>query len=500
MIALLLLFIITIIVDQVLIQPKYGLNQRYHIAIWLQLLIVSIIFSIGIILTQRIFFSMAVVLVIFSVIILINNAKYHTLTEPLVFSDLILFAQAFKYPRLYFPFINLKILITLLLLLFTVILVEWRYESPMQFSLLNHIQLIVINSIIALETVLLSIKQFGFISPQKNIQKYGLIVSLFIEWLHSLLPKNKQLFYQQLQNTPFAQLAAVSENSANIIVIQSESFFDIRRLYPHINSQILADYDRIKDQALLTGQLIVPAWGANTLRTEFSFLSGLTDQQLGLYKYYPYHYIQHSVFSIAHYLKQQGYYTVCIHPFYADFFQRKRVMPLLGFDQFIDICQFNNEKQKGYISDLILADKIIEIQKNSVKPVFIFAISIENHGPFHLESITDDEQRLLYHHYPNFAASDLSIYLRHLQNANAMIEKLTAYLQQQSTTNYLCFYGDHIPSLTQAYQALNFHHSETDYFIWANHFGQPTTQLLLSVEQLSQQLIKYALNPTKSFD
>ena len=186
--------------------------------------------------------------------------------------------------------------------------------------------------------------------------------------------------------------------------------------------------------------------------------------------YYPYHYIHSEVFSIAAYLKKQGFRTVCIHPFAADFFERKRVFSLLGFDEFIDIKQFKKtQSDEIYMSDFAVTEKIIEVQESSDKPVFIFAITIENHGPLHLEKTSAADEKIVYQIKPDFDSHDLTAYLRHLQNADAMIADLTAHFQQKTTQTCFCFYGDHVPSIPSAYQVLQFENSQSDYFIWHSH-------------------------------
>ena len=73
---------------------------------------------------------------------------------------------------------------------------------------------------------------------------------------------------------------------------------------------------------------------------------------------------------------------------------------------------------------------------------FIFAITMENHGPYHLEG--DDE---------------LAIYLRHLRNADRMIAEVCGAMRE----GVFCLYGDHVPGLPQAYDD-----PRTDYLIWSN--------------------------------
>ncbi len=143
-------------------------------------------------------------------------------------------------------------------------------------------------------------------------------------------------------------------------------------------------FDRTAGNARYAGRRRVTAWGANTLRTEFAFLSGIPDEALGVDRFNPYlKYCNKPVWTVASYFRSVGYRTVCIHPFHKSFFRRNRVYPHLGFDEFIDIQEFNESDKLGtYVSDAAVTRKIEEKLAESERPLFIFAITMENHGPW----------------------------------------------------------------------------------------------------------------------
>lgn len=111
----------------------------------------------------------------------------------------------------------------------------------------------------------------------------------------------------------------------------------------------------------MAGQMTVPAWGANTIRTEFAFLSGIDAEHLGVHRFNSYRAIAAGwrVASLASYLKSLGYRTVCVHPYPVGFYQRDRVYPSLGFDAFLDIQAFDGVEHVGpYMDDAAVADKV----------------------------------------------------------------------------------------------------------------------------------------------
>jgi len=342
-------------------------------------------------------------------------------------------------------------------------------------------------------------------NPAEDNARYGLINTLVAYTLQARTKEHKQQIRKTLQTSPFSQCApphfckADAANKPNITVIQSESFFDARRLHPSIKTNILQNFDACNTASLQYGKLQVPAWGANTMRSEFAFLTGLKYQNMGLYRYYPYQFIQQMpVSSIASALQAQGYYCVCIHPHPASFFGREALFPKMGFDEFIDIGSFENAEKFGpYISDQSVTDKIIEItQQVTDKPLFIFAITMENHGPLHLEKTNKQEQSDYYSDSKLEHLNDLSVYLRHLKNADKMIKALTDYYSQPSNNlnkeTTLCFYGDHIPSMPEIYQATDYDDSCSDYFIWQSSTNPSSEQKDITIETLAKRVLTYS--------
>ena len=360
-------------------------NHRIKTII-LQSLIISLAYCLLTLIVQRPVFSALAISIFLIILVAVNNAKYKALKEPLVFSDFTMFSQAFKHPRLYFPFLGMAPVIIAPVLIIGLIILVLKLEPALPFvwqrivpTLIASFLLFIIIKRLALSLVLLG-------EPEKDNQKHGLINSVVAYSLQASTPAHKTALKEALnssyfnddgakeskKSTPppiFALFSDSLQNKPNITVIQSESFFDARRLHPSIKKDVLNHYDRIKKESILHGELKVPAWGANTMRSEFAFLSGLPSNQLGLYRFYPYQFLKgQRIFSIASFLKKQGYYCVCIHPHPASFFGRDRVFPQMGFDAFIDSQQFKQAEKFGpYISDMSVTEKILEVTKENTK-------------------------------------------------------------------------------------------------------------------------------------
>jgi phosphoglycerol transferase MdoB-like AlkP superfamily enzyme len=226
------------------------------------------------------------------------------------------------------------------------------------------------------------------------------------------------------------------------------------------------------------------------MRSEFAFLSGVVPEALDIHRFNPYRKIALApVRALPSMLRQAGYATTCIHPHPARFFRRDRAFPNLGFERFIDMSQFRGATKCGpYIGDEAVTDRLLHEVQSADGPSFFFVITMENHGPLHLESIGADEWRDFYTERPPAGCEELTVYLRHLRNADRQLGRLREALQQRARPCMLVFYGEHIPSMPKAYDAFGLPDGRTDYFIEAT---QPSSArfLDLKVENLAEMII-----------
>jgi phosphoglycerol transferase MdoB-like AlkP superfamily enzyme len=292
-----------------------------------------------------------------------------------------------------------------------------------------------------------------------------------------------------LDEGPFA--SGAPQSSPDVIVIQSESFFDARRLAPSIGRSILRNFDVARRESVQYGELSVPAWGANTMRTEFAVLTGIDQTKLGYARFYPYAFVRRTCASLAAWFKRGGYQTQAIHPYYAGFFGRERAFKHLQFDRFVDIAAFADAPRAGpYVSDLAVADAIVAaLNEPRDKPAFIFAMTMENHGPLHLEAVEAGEGATYHALGEDARWHDLTAYLRHLANTDAMLERLLSALRARRRDTVLCFYGDHVPALPQIFVDLDYEPSRTDYFVWRNYGDLSATRKDLCAEELGLALV-----------
>jgi phosphoglycerol transferase MdoB-like AlkP superfamily enzyme len=109
----------------------------------------------------------------------------------------------------------------------------------------------------------------------------------------------------------------------------------------------------------------------------------------------------------------------------------------------------------------------------------------------HLEKVTKEEQEYYYSHSKSITENnDLTVYLRHLANADKMIESLTEYYKRADKDTLLCLYGDHVPSMPAIYTELDYHDAHSDYFIWQNKGNIKTINKKILIENLACTLLE----------
>jgi hypothetical protein len=270
-------------------------------------------------------------------------------------------------------------------------------------------------------------------------------------------------FEARLGGVRDAHIAAGSTDELpDLIILQSESFFDPGRLRGVDGSAFIPNFLRLRKRSL-HGELRVPAYGGLTTRTEFEVLTGIPLSTLPGVQYPYQSHVQRPLHSLPWALKSQGYATRAVHPYDRRFYQRDRVFPLLGFDSFHSISEFGPDDHYGYfVSDRALGTRVIELLDGQA-PQLVVAISMENHGPW-------DADRPL----PPAALAEIGVpdtlsideahqlrgFLHHTRNVDAALGELADWVAARDQPTLLLFYGDHMPALFDVFARLGFDDGE----------------------------------------
>jgi hypothetical protein len=429
---------------------------------------------------------------------LANAVKRQVTREPVVFADRAELVELLRHPRFYFPFAGTAPMVggglTALLLVGTVAwavppLWVWSPWPPLIAG--------------ALATAALALPGWPPLlarlqrtyeglapsrDPERDAARWGMLACFAIYATLARAERPARRAAPAVLQTPLRR------HGGPVVMAQLESFFDPRRLDPAIPSDLLPSWDACCAEARSHGRLVVPCWGANTIRTEFTALTGLGAVRLGLDQFNPYErFALRRVDALGWRMRALGLRTICLHPFDKRFYGRHRAIPALGFERFIGPEAFPRPSGANpFLSDAALGRKVAEIVAEEGPDLFLFVISVGNHGPWLTDQPGDDPLPEALRHLPEAAA--LGRYLAGLRRSDAFFPPVIAALQAGcgsglSQSGLLLAYGDHQPSLPGAFAALGHGDSETDYVLWEHSAGAGCRPEALDVEALPQLLL-----------
>ena len=395
-----------------------------------------------------------------------SRIKQHLLQEPLVFLDLQFIGQIFRYPTLYYGQVLLsrRILpLTLagLLGLLVLLLALWQQEPSRRadWPAFTTLALLLGPALLwsagrwpglAKGGQKLLAAPANQLDPRETTNQWGLFVPMlahYCRWREEGRTPRRRAGSRRFHGPAHAH------DLPHVIAVQCESFADPTRFFR--DAPDLPAYQQALSSALAFGTLEVPAGGAYTMRTEFSFLTGQCPKELGCDRFNPYARAeQHQDPSLAITLAAAGYRTHFVHPHDLRFFRRHLVLPALGFQHLHGRDEFAGAERAGpYVSDPAVARYVAQLLRQSDEPHFVFAVSMENHGPWQAGRLGEP------------ATQPRALYFQHLRNSDRMIAALLEMSLSLDRPVLLCFYGDHSPIL-----GYDFPHDNppvTDYFIHA---------------------------------
>ncbi|MDB5974309.1 MAG: synthase family protein [Nevskia sp.] len=460
----------------VVLRIACGAVLRWSMALFLDLALPATCFALLAAATARPVFAGVITLALTVGYAYADRAKLKVLAEPVVFTDVFQAFDIFRHPRLALPFPHKGRVLTaatavigIFVLLFRLETAAWRL-SPWPALILLSLVFLAAWAVggrfnVRAAKSLRHLRLSG--NPVRDAASFGPLAILLA---YGIIARGERKVRQAAALPVFQPTPPHSRQVAAqpIVVVQCESFFDARRMHAAINPELLPTFDRCKRSGVQWGRIEVPCWGANTVRTEFAVLTGLAEAAIGFDRFNPYHrFISVPVTSLAWRLRAEGYRTYCLHPFDRTFYGRDQVMPNLGFDVFLGEEAFvGAQRINGYISDVEAARMAARIVEEEGPNVFVFVITMENHGPWPALPGEAPASLLPGLTLPQEEKLALTRYLQSLQSADQMLEVLTEALGANHTPGLLAFYGDHLPAFSSAFKQLGFSDLRSDYLMW----------------------------------
>ena len=414
---------------------------------------------------------------------IIDQQKMHILNQPFLPCDLLFIRQAFTIARLYaLPIAGILLLpvpVLVLLLHSGKKMVHFRLAVPLRLSVITIYLLATFLIAGNLPKVLDTLNSSQSIYNEYwnqigNYNKNGILYSFVMNLVSMHIQKpafynrrNMESLFDPYKNDS-GPVTSVSDVHPDVIVVLSESFWDITKAE---NLSLSADpipFFHSLCRSSLSTKLISPTFGGNTCAAEFEILTGMPHSFFPSGSTAYNQFIKRPIPSLVQVFKENGYRTTGIHPFSRWFWNRTNVYRYLGFDAFITRETMNNPEIKGkFISDREFAKQIIAAASPDDRPDFIFALSMQNHGPYQV-----DRYKILDHRYaPGLSAeatSEINTYAQGLTDADNSLRILAHYIDTVKTPTLLFFFGDHLPGFSDLYRESGLDTCLASDTIWAH--------------------------------
>lgn len=437
-------------------------------------------------LTRRPLLSAGLVLLLLHLLYVANGVKLGLLGTPLLPADFVLLAHLGDGGALLSHYVSRRVQMALVLACGAVLLVALR-ERPWRRLRGVPRGLLLAGAALLVATLALGVRpwstwyaadpgDFHSWSPERSARTSGLPATLLrYAWsMRFALPEpdREQALHLLHAYPPAAQAPDSPRGLPDIVVVQSESFFDAARLKGLEPAQVLPGFRRLAARSR-HGDLWVPTYGGGTIRTEFEALTGIGMRYFPGVQYPYFRLTARPLESLASVLDRLGYRTLALHPNSRDFWNRASALANMGFAEFGDIARFDGDARVGYyVGDEALVDHVVEELERAREPLFVFAISMENHGPYAGYPNADPARLAAQPVPPGMgaeAARELRGYLLHLENADRSLARLADALERRNRRGLLLFYGDHLPALPDVYRQAGFddgHHASEQPAPW----------------------------------
>lgn len=325
---------------------------------------------------------------------------------------------------------------------------------------------------------------------------------------------------EEIKNLPEPEPLGSPEKKPTVIAIMNESLTDYMTIAEN-DTGIAQDYlpfihSLMEEPGTISGTAYSSVFGGNTCDSEYEFLTGNSMHFLpgGSVPYQQY--VKTEQTSLVSTLKSQDYTCLAIHPGSETAWSRNTAYEHLGFDHFTYAYIFYNkrEMERSLTSDPANYRQVIleyeNHKANSTNPLFIFNVTIQNHGGYKIEDYPSTVE-ISSGNYPQTEQ-----YLTLAKKSDEAFQDLIAYFKEQEEPVVLLMFGDHWPSIADEndyYEDIMgiedldnaagedlMKKYQVPYLVWANYPLSETDEGDMSLNYLKNLLLRSAGLECTPFD
>lgn len=402
--------------------------------------------------TRRKILSLIITSSLVVILQLLNQIKVHYYKERLFFSDFyVVFDPENVSTLLHYQGALLYLIVLLVFLIINIYL--FRKEKKISQS---QRWLYLIISILLFNTIL-------YISHQSNVNKQwqqflpkgrGTIANLFISsnqfsYEPPVFESSSEYFLNKLST-----IENLDINSSNTSIQKPDVvlFLQESTINPQLFDISSDNVPRYEMFAKANNHLMrVQTFGGGTWLSEFSVLTGLNTNDFSYRKNSVYYVVApHIQTNLFKEFNDNGYFTVVLSPMSYGNYNAGPAYSSFGMQQFLmpqDLgYPANKNKNLWKISTQDMLDNVKKIlEKYTDKPLFIFVLSMNEHGPYD-ENYDDIHQIGKYSNNPAFIGQ-FNDYLTRIDALNTATQDFKTYIQKRDNPTLFVYFGDHQPSL-----------------------------------------------------
>lgn len=347
---------------------------------------------------------------------------------------------------------------------------------------------------------------FDYFTLNSNFEKYGWWYSNSIVLKNSKMKKpadySDKTIERILSDVEIPEKQKIMPK--NIIVVMNEALSDLSMIGELETNRDYLPFIRSLTENTVKGNVYVHTYGGSTAISEYEFLTGNTFHfmPMGSMPYAKSNNAQGEPGMVST-LKNQGYYTVAMHPYGPQNWNRDQVYEAMGFDEFISIDAFKRaEKIRDYVSDKGNYKEIIDYYEAfQGENLFLFNVTMQNHGGYGIDNGAMETTITI----DNIDSEEAEVYLSLIQKSDEAFEYLISYFSEVEEPTMIVMFGDHLPALSEAFYTALYGKSfedQTDverslkyvtpYIIWTNYDSDFEEVPETSPNYLGRLVLQYA--------
>ncbi len=491
-------------------------------AIFIEIILIYSIYNILLLLFRRTSFTNIFFAIIFLVVFIINEGRIYYTSDTLLLTDVLFLQNAGEVAA----FADVSLLHCINFLLFPTLLVILIFLYLFKISKMVDIKVVLSKNTFIRSGISILILLLLFI-PNKRLDKFLLnhVYNIFDGKDNAITASNTRYFnkygvisgmYGKLiesnriepDNYDEKKLQSLLDNAEkingtwkkpNIIVIFSESFWDVSKLNKiKFDKDVTPNYHKLieKEKAI---QMISPSYGGMSSNVEFEILTG------GSLNYFSKGYTPYiQLFdkktsknnpSIIQELKNNGYKTKILNSSSANMFNCDKVYDIYDIDErnhLYDEIDLGGE----YVSDEYLTDQVIDYfeKKPKDEKIFYFTITMGGHMPYYEGRYKNYDINIVESPYSKDVNEVVHSYAEGMYLADKQLGRLYDYINTIDEETIIVFFGDHLPHLVtpngkDALFTTNF--LNNDYTLESVYKQYNTTALIMSNYEIDYGDVNY---------